>query len=232
MSIRTKVFKIIPQFVKDRIDFLNYDIESFIKFSASEVKSGRILDAGAGNKPYEKYFNHLSYESTDINGEHSFLGTLYTIPKQNESYEAIICTQVLEHIEYPKVALTEFHRVLKPGGKLFITVPQSYGIHGEPENYYNFTRYGMQSMFKNTGFDIVFIEPIGGVFNEVGKRFKIAPHYIFNQYRGYKKILLFPFYALSIPICEFIIPIICFYLDKIDKKQDWTLGYKCYCIKR
>lgn len=229
-----------------RTDPEAFGIIQFIRFSAKEVKpSDRILDAGAGSCKYEKYFSHAKYESTDFENvfqkntinKHDFVCDLHSIPKPDNSYDIILCTQVLEHVEYPQKVINEFFRILKYKGKLFLTVPQGYGLHGEPYNFYNFAKYGLESLFKNSGFEIVFIKPRGGIFWYIGKLIKIFPNYILKQYisnectQMFKKliiILLFPFFL----ICSFFIPFILFYLDNIDRKKTWTLGYACYCVKK
>lgn len=223
-------------------------------FAAEDVKpSSRVLDAGAGSCPYKHYFSEAKYESTDFpdifkkshRNRHDFICDLCDIPKPDNSYDVIICTQVLEHIEEPQKAINDFYRVLKPNGKLFLTAPQGWGLHGQPYHFFNFTIYGLKSLFQKAGFEIIFIKPRGGMFWYLGKRIKTLPSYIMNQYlfekseNGTKEFklkplafLLYPFHLIAIPFCCLLIPFLFFYLDKLDKKQDYTLGYSCYCVKR
>ncbi len=244
---------IIPSSIRIRADAELFSITQFIKFAAREIKpSEKILDAGAGSSPYKKYFSHAKYESTDFKdifdksakGKHDFVCSLDRIPKKDNTYDSIICTQVLEHVEFPQKVINEFHRILKPDGKLFLTAPQGWGIHGEPYNFFNFTKYGLQSLFTHAGFKIVFIRPRGGIFWYLGKRVKTLSSYIMAQYLLEKKndsirikpkafaFVLAPFYILFLPFCSFFIPLLFFYLDKLDRKQDYTLGYACYCVKK
>jgi SAM-dependent methyltransferase len=242
---------LIPYSVRARIDAETFGIVNFMEFASKKIKpSDIILDAGAGQCPYRKYFSHALYESTDweemddkfSKNKHAFICSLDKIPRPDNSYDAIINTQVLEHVEYPQKVINEFYRILRPGGKLFLTAPQGWGIHGAPYNFFNFTIYGLESLFRNAGFKIIFIKPRGGMFWYLGNRIKTVPDYIFFQYAAEKnenaskigqKILafvLFPFYIASVPIC-ILIPLLFFYLDKLDQKQDYTLGYACYCVK-
>jgi len=239
--------KLIPDFILTRIDAETFSIVKFVEFVSKEVKSSdKVLDAGAGSCPYKMYVSHASYESTDFDDifdkssidKHDFICSLDNIPKSDNSYDVIVNTQVLEHVEFPQEVINEFYRILKPGGKLFLTAPQGWGVHGEPYHFFNFTKYGLESLFKNAGFKITFIKPRGGIFWYLGNRIKILPNYIFLQYvkqRNLKSVLmsiiLFPFYLISVPICSFLIPLLFFCLDRLDKKQDYTLGYACYCVK-
>jgi len=251
MSVVRFIRKLIPRYITMRTDAEAYGITQFMEFASGQVKpSDKVLDAGAGSRPYEKYFAHAQYESTDFDDifdksskdKHDFICTLDKIPREDNSYDVVINTQVLEHVEAPQAAVDEFYRILKPGGKLFLTAPQGWGIHGAPYHFFNFTKYGLESLFRKAGFKIEFIKPRGGMFWYVGKRIRTLPGYIYSQHslkRGGSgggksavlSVLLLPFYLLSIPVCGWFIPLAFFYLDRLDKKQDYTLGYACYCIK-
>lgn len=237
--------KFIPRFVQQKTGIGTISIDRFVQFSSRQTKpKSRVLDAGAGSCPYKKYFLHTIYESTDFKNIfdkqskniHDFTCSLDSIPKSNGSYDAIICTEVLEHLEYPQKAINEFYRILKKGGKLFLTTPQSWGLHGEPYHYFNFTKYGLKSLFTNAGFNIIFIRPLGGIFWYLGFVIKNLPDYLFSQYikgnhHSFSFYLLFLLYISSLPFCVYLIPLIFYYLDKIDKKRGFTLGYACYCLK-
>ncbi len=244
---------LIPGPIRSRLDAESFGISKFMEFASGEVKPGeRVLDAGAGATPYRKYFSHAKYESTDFaesydnSGKpiHDFICSLDNIPKPDGSYDAIINTQVLEHVEYPQKVINEFYRVLAPGGKLFLTAPQGWGLHMEPYNFYYFTKYGLRSLFEHAGFQVQYIKPRGGMFWYLGNRLKIFPPYILGQYvfeygENYSTrfkpkplaLLLAPIYIITSPFWAFIIPLLFFYLDWIDKRQGYTLGYAAYCIK-
>ena len=234
--------------VTAQLDPEHYSITEFMKFASKEVtETDKVLDAGAGPCPYKQYFIHAYYESTDFEDIfdkqskrlHDFICSLDNIPKPNNSYDVIINTQVLEHVAEPQKVINEFYRILKPKGKLFLTAPQGWGIHGEPYHFFNFTRFGLQLLFKKAGFGAVFIKPRGGIFWYLAHRISILPSYLSSQYisktdRTWQNIgVLFLRLAclLSVPFCRFLVPLTFFYLDKLDKKQDYTLGYACYCTK-
>jgi len=104
----------------------------------------------------------------------------------------------------------------------------------------DFTRYGLERLFRKAGFEDIHIEPRGGFFWLMADRLKQLPKYLREQYRlksGYslkRKLIglaLWPLYVLSIPFCTGLIPLIYFYLDGLDRKRDFTLGYGCVCVK-
>ena len=91
--------------------------------AASKLKKGqKVLDAGAGPMPYRQMFNQCDYESTDfVDPYHilTFVCRLDKIPRKSNYYDALVSTEVLEHVEYPQKVVSEFHRVLKKGGNYF-----------------------------------------------------------------------------------------------------------------
>jgi SAM-dependent methyltransferase len=214
-----------------------YGIKQFMSVASKEVKKGdMVLDAGAGLSPYRSYFEHATYESADICGKHTYLCQIEHLPFVDNSYDVIINTQVIEHVESPVVMLKELRRVLKPNGKLFLTAPQGYGIHSD-NNYFNFLEGGLRLLFEEAGFNIKFIKPLGGMFWMIGGYIRLMPWYIYRQYLNenyipsLKGLLLLPFLILAVPICRYLIPWLCFLLDRLDKKQWWTLDYGCYAVK-
>jgi SAM-dependent methyltransferase len=151
----------------------------------------------------------------------------------------------LEHVPYPQEVINEFYRILKPKGRLFLTTPQSAEVHGYPYNFFNFTKGGLELLFKNAGFKIIELYPNGGIFSEMGIKIKNLLGYIFNQYffvgrkEGKLKIItfkplsiiLFPLLIISWIPCQIIIPPLCFLLDKLDKNKNFTLDYCCIVEK-
>ncbi len=65
----------------------------------------------------------------------------------DNTYDVIICTQVLEHVPNPFAAVAELYRVLKPGGCLLVTVPAAYPYHAVPRDYWRFTRDSLELLF-------------------------------------------------------------------------------------
>lgn len=195
----------------------NY-IEKFV-IKTSIKNKGKVLDAGAGNKPYKKYFRKEEYESADIKGNQTYLCSLENIPVNKNNYERILCTQVLEHVKEPDKVLKEFNRILKKNGELILTVPQSYHIHEEPENYFTYTKYGIKYLLEKNGFKIKKIETQGKWY-----------YYLADQFRNANR-KNFHIFIFIWPISEIFFPIIGLLFDKFDKTELQSLGYNILAKK-
>jgi len=76
------------------------------------------------------------------------------------SFDAVVCTQVLEHLPEPWVAVEEFRRVLVPGGRVIITAPLTWYLHELPHDYYRFTAYGLAHLLHRAGFHRLDVQPM------------------------------------------------------------------------
>lgn len=127
---------------------------------------GKLLDIGCGERPYEKYLKPYitRYFGFDINPHKKldFVSSVDHIAALDKSFDSILCTEVLEHLPTPQIAINEIHRILKPGGVLILSAPQEYWLHEEPHDYYRYTKYGLISLLtKNNMFAIKEVIPIG-----------------------------------------------------------------------
>lgn len=79
----------------------------------------------------------------------------YELPYADGVVDAIHCEAVLEHLEYPDVAVREMHRVLRTGGKVFAATPFLQAFHGYPDHFQNFSLTGHVRLFERAGFSIL-----------------------------------------------------------------------------
>lgn len=156
----------------------------WLKKTLSDLPQGaRILDAGAGELRNRPMCGHLSYVSQDVcqyegAGDGKGLQTgkwdtsgvdlecdIKAIPEPDAAFDAILCSEVLEHVPDPTKALDEFARLLKPGGKLILTAPFASLVHFAPYHYCSgFGRYWYEYHLPQRGFQIEELAPNGDWF--------------------------------------------------------------------
>jgi SAM-dependent methyltransferase len=144
-------------------------LSSLLK-SAPNLK-GRLLDVGCGNKPYKSLIPCAKYVGVDVatslheneNIDIIFDGKL--LPFEDNSFDSILCTEVLEHCIDPVILVSEMSRVLKPGGHAFITAPMFIEHHEVPFDLRRFTYYGMRRLAEDNGLSVKWIEDRGSVFS-------------------------------------------------------------------
>lgn len=221
------LYKIFP---KEIINNHAYSINKFIIKAARECnkKNKKVLDIGAGELPYKGYFNKCRYFTQDIinyNGVIDYVSDAKNIPVKNESFDYVICTQVMEHVQEPHLVIKEMYRILKKGGKVFLTTHGNFEEHGIPYDFFRYTRYGLKYLALSNHFKSVKIKPQGGRFIAVSKFIQtLIPRILKNRY------LVYIYYTIAIvPI--FFIHLVFFFLDKLDKDKSLTLNYECIFVK-
>lgn len=221
---------LIIKFVKN----VNYQSIKFCQRIAKryDEKKYTLLDVGAGSKQYQKYFKNIRYLSQDIlqNNMNSidFVCDINKgIPQiKDESVDIILSTQVLEHIQEPHKAFKEFNRILKKGGKLYITTNMAYEEHMIPFDYFRFTKYGLKYLGESTGFRVVSIRAQGGVFQVIFYLIVNLPIFFIKRNSPLYYLYLIVF---SIPILLF--GMITYALDFLDKEKRITINYECEYVK-
>lgn len=110
------------------------------------------LEIGSyGNSDYKKYFpNRVGIDIRTGPGVDQ-IANVYNMPFEDNSFECVLCISVLEHTEHPESALMEIQRVLKPNGMAIFLLPFLFPLHDAPGDYWRFTRYGIEVLFKNWG---------------------------------------------------------------------------------
>jgi SAM-dependent methyltransferase len=165
--------------------------DAWVSQVLSELPSGaRLLDAGAGECQYKKHCGHLQYVAQDNaiydgrGGEGLHTGSwnvsqidivsdILAIPEPDASFDAILCTEVLEHVPDPIRAVDEMARLLRPGGSLIITAPFWSLTHFAPYHYVTgFNRHFYEHHLGRLGFGIVDMIPNGSFFESIGQELR------------------------------------------------------------
>ena len=143
-----------------------------------------VLDAGSGTQPYRQLFGHCIYESADFEivekpyAESTYVCNLAEIPVESDRFDRIIFNQVMEHLPDPISVLKELNRVMKKGGLMICTCPLFYEEHEKPYDFYRYTQFSHQFMFKKAGFNIESIEWMEGFFGTVAYQFQGMARYL------------------------------------------------------
>ena len=144
----------------------NYGVnEIFVKriedyLIQNKGKKIKVLDFGCSRKPYkylfDKFDNVIEYIGIDVYaGE--FVDIVYDgeiVPFEDQYFDIIFSSSVLEHVEDLDYSLEELHRVLKIGGYSIHSVPFLHHAHGTPFDFNRLTYFGWMSKFKSKYSDI------------------------------------------------------------------------------
>lgn len=158
--------------------------------------SFRVLDAGAGTAPYADLFSHVTYETADYAGtpgkDYSHIDyrcDIVDIPVEDGRFDLVFCSQTLEHCREPAAVLREFHRVLRPGGEVWLTAPFYYEEHEKPWDFWRFTSFAWQYLAEVVGFEVVEIERLEGYYGTLSYSLAMAARVLPDEMRERKRRL-------------------------------------------
>lgn len=170
--------------------YKNFNNESirnvWVKGQLSKLTpGGKILDAGAGSQQYRKWCKHLDYLSQDFEaygldsrssmtttpvpyayGQTDLVCDINAIPVEQNTFDYVLCTEVLEHVPKPVDTIRELSRVLKPGGTLILTVPMNCLRHFDPYFYTSgLTDNWIMLTFAESDLIVKTLEPVGDYYS-------------------------------------------------------------------
>jgi SAM-dependent methyltransferase len=122
-------------------------IDAFLRRELRDV-DGLVLDLGAGLRPFAGLLpgrtialDHRARPEIDL------IGDAHRLPFGDATFDAIVCTEVFEHLLEPPAAAREMIRVLKPGGRLALTTRFCFPLHERPSDFWRFTPYTLARLF-------------------------------------------------------------------------------------
>ena len=169
---------------------------AWLEKTLKEIPSNsRILDAGAGEQQFKKFCTHLNYVSQDFaqyNGDGDGKGLqtdvwdqtqldivcdIIAIPEPDNSFDAVLCTEVFEHLPNPILAIKEFSRLIRYNGYLIITSPFCSLTHFSPYHYSTgFNSYFYEIHLPDYGFEIVELQKNGNFFEYIAQEVRRIPN--------------------------------------------------------
>jgi SAM-dependent methyltransferase len=209
--------------------------------AAALPAGSRVIDVGAGSCPYRALFAHCTYVAHDVGkvdadllqgrsgyGDLHLVSDITAIPTESGSFDAVLCTEVIEHVPDPTAAVAEMGRLLRPGGRLFLTAPLRSGLHQLPYHFYGgFTPEWYHRYLAQVGFDRIEVRPVCGAFAfyaEEGLRISLllSP---FSSAPVALRLLLLPVWLITVPWLAVLAPVLLMILDRLLPDAGGTTGY-------
>jgi SAM-dependent methyltransferase len=189
---------------------------------------GDFLDLSCGNKPYEEWYKPLSTSQIGcdiIQSDKNRVDVICpadALAFEDNRFDTILCTQVLEHVYNQRGVIAESYRTLKKEGHLILTVPFCWELHEEPYDFFRVTKHGLKQMFEDAGFNIIYIKANGGKW---AATFQMMLNTIYSSFK-YKtfRSRFVKFFMLNFGL-TWLINRFAIWLDKRYFDDWWTLNY-------
>lgn len=169
-----------------------------------DLEGALVVDVGCGEAPYRamlagftRYVGLDAPGHPDSGSRADVLGDACALPLRAAVADAVLCTEVLEHVVDPAALLSEAHRVLKPGGALLLSVPFTWQIHDEPHDYWRFTEHGLRLVIERAGFRVSSLRSTNGFAGALLQSRAYFFYYAAGRLRPLVRPLVWAFQALA-----------------------------------
>lgn len=119
-------------------------------------EGAKVLNVGAGGEVAAVLKAHagrrsLQVTSLDIDPgrDPDIVGDIAEFNFGEKRFDAVVMCEVLEHVREPRQAIENVRRFLRPGGVLILSTPFIFPLHDQPEDYYRFTRFGLEWLLRD-----------------------------------------------------------------------------------
>ena len=212
-------------------NWLSYDTSDRLLIKNIPLYKGVLYDLGAGESPFKEFFSlHAEkYVAVDWSGSYHDTKADITadlnepLPIDAEVADTIVSLSVLEHLCEPQLMLNEAFRILKKDGAIVLQVPWQWWIHEAPHDYFRYTPYGLDYLFKRAGFVDIKVEPQAGFFTTITLKMN---YFSCRLIKGPKpvRILLRAVFSIFWYVGQKLAPL----LDKLDR--NWALEAAGYFV--
>lgn len=169
--------------------------------------AGVLLDIGAADRwikahlPAETSYVALDYPATGnefYDARPDIFADACSLPLADQCVDCVVCLEVIEHVPDPARAVTEIARVLKPGGRAWISMPFLYPVHNEPFDFQRYTEFGLRRDMERASLDVVSLHRSGHAIRAAGLVMCLAIAGGVDARKGVLKVLLLPIALLAI----------------------------------
>lgn len=206
--------------VQHLFNFISSSIEQYCH------KGFIVADIGCGEQPWRQLIERRGgrYLGIDYNQNQqssvNILANIEQLPLIESSFDMILCTEVVEHVLRPDLALSELCRTLKPNGILIITTPFAYPLHEEPFDFCRLTKYYFSGYSESIGLSTIKncisgneIEVIATIWSHIWRTDRA--YYL----KGYKRLIIMGFGAMMSVVGNLIAKILTLVFGKYLPKK-------------
>jgi SAM-dependent methyltransferase len=160
------------------VPLLREQIEkAVVSHTPSDARELVALDVGCGGQPFRALLERRGYTYIGLDVNQNPEGTVTIITAIDESLptslptagvDFILCTEVLEHVADWQKAFANLSYLLRPGGRVVITVPFFYPLHEEPYDFWRPTIHAITRFAVAAGLQTVEVSAVGDGWDVLG----------------------------------------------------------------
>ena len=148
---------------------INWKIKYELKMFIEDIENKNVLDFGCGDSRFrgliekKNKYTGLDIEENGFPKQRKAADVFWddkTLPFEDESFDIIICSEVLHQVKNLNNTINEIRRVLKKNGKIFATLVFVHGEHDIPTDFLRFTSFGAKKIFEENKFAIIKFEKL------------------------------------------------------------------------